>query len=79
MIIYKNLTEYNFEYFELHENISLNIVKGSFMFKIIIICTILNELIVIGFNCLQLPDDLLKSTDEFLFSDYNLIFANKFL
>lgn len=78
MIIYKNLTEYNFEYFELHENISLNTVKGSFMFKIIIIC-ILNELIVIGFNCLQLPDDLLKSTDEFLFSDYNLIFANKFL
>lgn len=78
MIIYKNLTEYNFEYFELHENISLNTVKGSFMFKIIIIC-ILNELIVIGFNCLQLPDDLLKSTDEFLFSDYSLIFANKFL
>lgn len=53
MIIYKNLTEYNFEYFELHENISLNTVKGSFMFKIIIIC-ILNELIMIGFNCLQL-------------------------
>lgn len=78
MIIYKNLTEYNFEYFELHENISLNTVKGSFMFKIIIIC-ILNELIVIGFNCLQLPNDLLKSTDEFLFSDYSLIFANKFL
>lgn len=78
MIIYKNLTEYNFEYFELHENISLNTVKGSFMFKIIIIC-ILNELIMIGFNCLQLPDDLLKSTDEFLFSDYSLIFANKFL
>lgn len=78
MIIYKNLTEYNFEYFELHENISLNTVKGSFMFKIIIIC-ILNELIVVGFNCLQLPDDLLKSTDEFLFSDYSLIFANKFL